>query len=147
MPFDLGFFIRVGGVRRARHARGVGRIRRGGDGRVMFLLFAPQGSGEAESLTPLKRRTTFLSNAASMRVLAFGSRMGVLLSWTAVIDRCCCLSASARRFDRRNEMDKIVKLPCRAGHAAGWWERPILENSTACTCQMPNNLVGHFLIV
>jgi len=21
------------------------------------------------------------------------------------------------------------------------WEHPILENSTACTCQMPNNLV------
>ncbi len=26
--------------------------------RVTYYLFAPQGSGEAESLTPLKRRTT-----------------------------------------------------------------------------------------
>ncbi len=26
--------------------------------RVSYYLFAPQGSGKAESLTPLKRRTT-----------------------------------------------------------------------------------------
>ena len=26
--------------------------------RVTYYLFAPQGSGEAESFTPLKRRTT-----------------------------------------------------------------------------------------
>ena len=53
----------------------------------MFLLFAPQGSGEAESLTPLKWRTTSLSKLLFPRP-AFGSRMGVFPSWTAVIDRC-----------------------------------------------------------
>ena len=34
----------------------------------------------------------------------------------------------------------VVKLPCWAGClvlVVGWWVRPILENSTACTCHMP----------
>ncbi|GLJ65825.1 hypothetical protein GCM10017578_27150 [Microbacterium laevaniformans] len=41
-------------------------------------------------------------------------------------------------------MDKIVKLPCGRGWKAELRERPILENSTACTCQMPNYLVPAF---
>merc|ERR1711881_833405 len=40
----------------------------------------------------------------------------------------------------------IVKLPFWACLVAGWLVRPIFENSTACTCHMPNNL-GHFFVV
>ena len=39
----------------------------------------------------------------------------------------------------------IVKLPFWACLVAGWLVRPIFENSTACTCHMPNNL-GHFFL-
>ena len=39
-----------------------------------------------------------------------------------------------------NESGMIVKLPCWVRREVCWQERPILENSTACTCQMPNNL-------
>jgi len=53
-------------------------------------------------------------------------------------------ASPARRFDKREEMGKIEKLPCRAGREARRQEHPILENSTACTCQMPNNLVPVF---
>ena len=70
--------------------------------------------------------------------------MGVFLSLTAVYDGAAGFTAPARRFDRRTEMDKIVKLPCWAGRETGWWEHPILENSTACTCQMPKYLAVSF---
>src|SRR5690349_19316003 len=41
-----------------RHARDAGPICPPAGSHVTYYLFAPQGSGEAESLTPLKRRTT-----------------------------------------------------------------------------------------
>jgi hypothetical protein len=41
-----------------RHARATDRICPILRTDVTYYLFAPQGSGEAESLTPLKRRTT-----------------------------------------------------------------------------------------
>jgi len=53
-------------------------------------------------------------------------------------------SGQKRRLDKRNRKCKIEKLPCWGGLEAERWEHPILENSTACTCQMPNNLVPVF---
>ena len=43
---------------RRRHARDASLDLPNPGTHVMYYLFAPQGSGEAESLTPLKRRTT-----------------------------------------------------------------------------------------
>ncbi len=38
----------------------------------------------------------------------------------------------------------LGKLPCRQSRDL-LQEHPILENSTACTCQMPKNLVGRLM--
>ncbi|MGU3647163.1 hypothetical protein ACLBXX_19580, partial [Microbacterium sp. C23T] len=62
---------------------------------------------------------------------------GVPASETAVTDEPDDLKITACRFDRRVGRDKIVKLPCGDGCEAGMRVRPIFENSTACTCQMP----------
>ena len=81
--------------------------------RVTYYLFAPQGSGEAESLTPLKRRTTPLLKAThslsahDLRVYDGGSHSSKL-SLSAVHRR---LIVTNRRFDKLTERDKIEKLP------------------------------------
>ena len=95
-----------------RHARGATPIRRDTGTHVKYYLFAPQGSGEAESLTPLKWRTNplpyTLVRASRMRV-----EDGVPASETAVADKSDDLKITACRFDRRVGRDKIVKLPSR----------------------------------
>ncbi|MGF3056007.1 hypothetical protein, partial [Microbacterium sp. YY-01] len=55
------------------------------------------------------------------------------------------LRIATRRFDKLRPTDKIEKLPFRESREAGRKEHPILENSTACTCQMPIFL-GHFVV-
>ena len=56
-------------------------------------------------------------------------------------------SKSSGRSDGWLRWDKIVKLPCGDGCEAGMRVRPIFENSTACTCQMPIFFsVDHFLV-
>ena len=70
-----------------------------------------------------------------------GSAEGSSSSGSAVFGRGSDLRIrSAADLTSGPPGDKIVKLPCWAGRETGWWEHPILENSTACTCQMPNYL-------
>ena len=76
-------------------------------------------------------------------------RDGVPASETAVADKSDDLKITACRFDRRIRRDKIVKLPSRGAdrEIRCWLVRPIFENSTACTCQMPIFFsVDHFLV-
>ena len=77
--------VRLADGANSRVITGPGEATRPGAGRichtrathVTYYLFAPQGSGEAESLTPLKRRTTPLLKHHSLSVPALGSRMEV----------------------------------------------------------------------
>ena len=65
-------------MRHARDAGWIGPIR---GTHVKYYLFAPQGSGETESLTPLKLADQLPSHTAShLSGLTFGSKMGVFPS-------------------------------------------------------------------
>ena len=75
-----------------RHARRASRICPILGIRVTYYLFAPQGSGEAESLTPLKRRTTSTRSAPRRRsqthfCLTWGIHTGSAVSLTARPER------------------------------------------------------------
>ena len=80
-----------------RHARGAGPIGPIGPPHVKYYLFAPQGSGETESLTPLKladhlpsQQITHLSGST------FGSKMGVFPSKAVFDSRCGSRSVAGR---------------------------------------------------
>ena len=125
----------------ARHARDAAAIWPKRRRRVSYYLFAPQGRAQSRKASPPQAENHPNPNLSTRENRTFGSRMGYPLRGPrspAVVEG---LRTPARRFDRRNETDKIEKLPWWRGREAERQEHPILENSTACTCQMPNNLV------
>ena len=88
----------------ARHARDVIGICPNRHSRVSYYEFAPQGSGETESLTPLKRRTIHLADLSDHRWKHRSSRLSK--SAAEFVQ-----TTAARRFDKRTERAKLEKLP------------------------------------
>ena len=121
---DLHAPLRVFPVEESRHARGVEWIGRRRGIRVVFLLFAPKGRAKA-------------SGSGSPQAANHPHHTKI-----RTVDRPLAgtdgePARSSGRSDGIASAGKIVKLPRGDGCEAGWWVRPIFENSTACTCQMP----------
>src|SRR3546814_14022544 len=102
------------------------------------MIRRPPRSTRTDTLFPYT--TLFRSPDTHLSVSTSGSRMGFPAAQATSSTLGSESERMRRRFDSLGDTDKIEKLPCGRGREAEQQEHPILENSTACTCQMPKNL-------